>query len=129
MNGGGKFLYFWYLLPPLFYCIFKKEFSKFILLILAIFFVKFPKTSKILRNFSNFFKIEKIKFFSSYWFKSIYRSKFCQISLQKYKNGQFFLKNCYFSKSLAPSAPKICSFDTQKTWFFVFRVPLRPGSP
>ena len=66
-----------------------RKFSKFVLLIRAIFYEKIPKFSKI---------------------------------------AKFALKPLFFKFS-APSAPKICTFDTQKTRFFVVRAPLRPGSP
>ena len=46
--------------PQMFYCIFEKEFSKVVLLILAFFFEKFPQISKKLVKFFQLFQIEKI---------------------------------------------------------------------
>ena len=100
---GRKFFCFWYPLPLMFYCIFKKEFRKFSLFVLSILAIflseKSPTFPKNVWNFSTFFKSKKnCCVWTQISLKSLYRSKFSQIFPQKYKNSQFFRKNLYFFK-------------------------------
>ena len=108
-----KFVYLWYPLLPIFYCIFKKEFSKCILLILAIFFEKFPRN---LWNFLIFFKNRKITiiFEPKLVQKTYINQNLAKISPKTTKTADFSLKLVIFSKFSAPSAPKMYTFDTQK---------------
>ena len=90
---------------------------EFVLLILPIFFEKFP------RRFVKFFKNRKITIiFEPKLVQNRYIDQnLAKFSLKLQKNFKFFLKNFYFLKNFPPSAPKICSFGTQKTQFFVVR--------
>ena len=73
----------------------------------------FPKISEI---FHISFKIEKMYHFcTQIGSNSIYRSNLAKFSPKSTKTAIFSLKTSIFSKFSAPSAPKICTFDTQKT--------------
>ena len=100
----------------MFYCSFKKEFSKFGVLSPQFFFEKISKISEkfpeILSTFS-----KSIKTFI--FVPKLVQNHYIDQNLAKFshktpKNGQFFLKIPYFLKFSAPSAPKIWSFIPQK---------------
>merc|ERR1711873_196992 len=67
-----------------------RKFSKFVLLMQAIFYEKLPKFSQKFLRFSTFVSKSKKCI--------IFAPKFGQIFPQKYKNSNFFLKNFYFFK-------------------------------
>ena len=77
-----------------------RKFSKFVLLILAVFSKNFPKFPKKIVKFFQFFQNRKNN--------NIFELRLVQnhhvdqnlvkFPPQKYKNGQFFLENCYFFK-------------------------------
>ena len=111
-----------------FYCIFKNEFSK-----------NFESCSfdtsnffrKISQNFPKFVKIFQL--FQNRKIDIIFELKLVQnlfidqnlvkFSPKSKKTANFSLKTAIFSKFSPPSAPKICTFDTQKTRIFVVRAP------
>ena len=110
----------------MFYCSFKKEFSKFGVLSPQFFFEKISKISeKFPEILSTFSKSIKTYIFVQKLVQNHYIDQnLAKFSHKTPKNGQFFLKIPYFSKFSAPSAPKIWSFIPPKIPIF-----LELGSP
>ena len=129
-----KFLYFWYPPPPLFYCIFKKEFSKIFKISTfdaCIFFEKFPKISK---KFVKFFQIFQNRKNSIIFELKLVQNHYIDKNLVKFppkvqKTANFSLKTAMFSKIFGAFGAENLYFWYSKNPFFLeLGSPLKPWS-
>ena len=83
----------------------RKKFSKFVLLILPIFYEKIPKISKKILRFSTFFKSEKLLLLNPNQSKITMSNKIWPNVPLKLQKDLLFLKNSIFSKFSIPPKP------------------------
>ena len=97
-----------------------RKFSKFVLLILTILFEKISQISKKIMKIFQLFRNRKNNIIFEL---KLVQNHYIDQNLVKFLpkvqiTAIFSLKTAIFSKFSATSAPKICTFDTQKTRFF-----------
>ena len=112
----------------MFYCIFKKDFSKFVLLIVVTFYENFPNISKQFLKIFYFLLKSKIKtiIFQPKLAKNHYTdTNLAKFSPKTTKNGHFSLKNLYFFETVGAFGAKNLYLWYSKNPIFLYLGRLR----